>query len=83
MVSYVDRKSVKENDIFGDGLSTDGALDDLVSTQLTGAMATQEDTVLSPVHAHLTLSLGGGREGGREGGTEHSQLVCYCQSSSE
>jgi hypothetical protein len=50
-----ERESVKEDDFPGHCLPTDGALYDLVSTQLTGPVATQEDTVLPPVHAHLTL----------------------------
>ena len=65
--------SVKENDLLGYWFPTDWTLNDLISTQLTGAMATQEDTVLPAIHAYLTLCLrerGREREGGRERGRE-------------
>ena len=62
-IIWTNRTSVKEYDFPGDQFPTYGTLYDLVGTQLTCPMATQEHTVLSSVHAHLTLGLG--REGGR------------------
>ena len=59
--------SVKENDLPGDWFPANGTLYDLVGTQLTRPVATQEHTVLSSVHTHLALGLGQ-RE--REGGAE-------------
>ena len=61
-------QSVKENDFLVDGLPAYRTLRDLISAQLAGAMAAQEDTVLPPVHAHLTLRLGGEGRGGGVGG---------------
>ena len=49
-------------------LPTDWALNDLVSTELTCPVTTEEDTVLFPVHTHLTLGL-------RERG---GRCVCVC-----
>ena len=73
-----ERQSVKEDDLLSDWLPTDWAFNDLVSTELTCPVTTEEDTVLFPVHTHLTLGLrekGGGvcvcvceREREREGG---------------
>ena len=68
-------QSVKENDFLVDGLPAYRALGDLISAQLAGAVAAQEDTVLPPVHAHLTLRLGGGGMHEREekGGEERGR----------
>lgn len=61
LVIYLPREhghqSVKENDFLLYSLPAYGALSDLVSTQLTRAMAAEEHTVLASVHAHLALSL--------------------------
>ena len=68
--------SVKENDLLGYWFPTNWALDDLVSTQLAGAVATQEDAVLPAIHAHLTLGLREEREEGEgegEGGRERGR----------
>lgn len=58
------RWSVKENDLLGHWFPTDWTLNDLISTQLAGAMSAEEDAVLPPIHTYLTLCL---RERGREG----------------
>ena len=67
MESYTNSKSVKEDDLLSDWFPTDWALNDLVSTELTCPMTTEEDTVLFPVHTHLTLGLRGG-----------GRCVCVC-----
>ena len=64
-------QSVKENDLFGDWFSANWTFYNHISTELARAMTTEEDTVLSAIHAHLTLGLvrgEGEREGEREGG---------------
>ena len=68
--------SVKENDLLGYWFPTNWALNDLVSTQLAGAMATQEDAVLPAIDIHAYFTLHGAEgereegEGGREGRKE-------------
>ena len=49
--------SIEENDFSFYCLSTDWAFSDLISAKLTCAVSTQEDAVLTTIHAHLTLCL--------------------------
>ena len=77
-------QSVKENDLFGDWFSANWTFYNHISTELARAVTTEEDTVLSAIHTHLTLGLvreregwgggGGGGGGGREGGKEGSKV---------